>query len=110
MEKRGISIRQDRHLQESQRPQVLRTPQVVVQQTPESSSKPIESDNKVVIIQNFYQEAPSPCYQEPPQEIAYYPVAPPILPRGLCPPPFAPPFAFYPHPCALNQPRPFCFR
>ena len=106
MEKRGFSIVQDRNRSlHQQRAPVLKVPQVqpdprTVIATP-PPAPPTNTENKVVIVQNFYQESAPPC------EVAYYP---PPIPRGLCPPPFAPPFAFYPSPCSMNQPRPFCFR
>lgn len=106
MEKRGIAILQNQR----NRAPVVRVPQVqpnsrtlqAQQQEPSQSSNSSSSDNKVVIIQNFYQEAP---VSPPPVEVAYYPP----MPRNLCPPPFAPPFAFYPAPCSMQQPKPFCF-
>lgn len=104
MEKRGFSIvpERNRNLDQYERTPVLRVPQV---KTDSRVAPPQVQQQPVIIINNIHPPAEQHCE---PVEVAYYP--PPVIPRRLCPPPFAPPFAFYPSPCSMQQPKPFCFR
>lgn len=103
MEKKSFGIVPDknRHLDQYNRTPVLRVPQVVADPRTLNASTIYATQNS---ISSF--DSNNHCGGE--QQVVT-PVNPPSLPRNRCPPPFAPPFAFYPSPCSMQQPKPLSF-